>query len=128
MAGDTEFWTSHDDEACWREGAVASVYARQHGLTLLASQTNADHSRRRRLRHDRQVRRATRGGCASKPCKRRMHTGARFRPASGDDGAAVTGLAAGARTSPRRSSLMHPGCRIEQVFLCRDPVDLLPPR
>jgi len=33
MAGDTEFWTSHD-EACWREGAVASVYARQHGLTL----------------------------------------------------------------------------------------------
>lgn len=33
MAGDTEFWTSHV-KACRREGAAASVYARQHGLTL----------------------------------------------------------------------------------------------
>jgi transposase-like protein len=33
MAGDTEFWSSHV-EACRREGAAASVYARQHGLTL----------------------------------------------------------------------------------------------
>ena len=33
MAGDTEFWTSHV-EACRREGAAASVYARQHGLAL----------------------------------------------------------------------------------------------
>ena len=33
MEGDTEFWTSHI-EACRREGMAASVYARQHGLTL----------------------------------------------------------------------------------------------
>lgn len=33
MEGDTEFWTSHV-EACRREGMAASVYARQHGLTL----------------------------------------------------------------------------------------------
>ena len=33
MEGDTEFWTSHV-EACRREGTAASVYARQHGLTL----------------------------------------------------------------------------------------------
>lgn len=33
MEGDTEFWTSHV-EACRREGGTASVYARQHGLTL----------------------------------------------------------------------------------------------
>jgi transposase-like protein len=33
MEGDTEFWTSHV-EACHREGMAASVYARQHGLTL----------------------------------------------------------------------------------------------
>lgn len=33
MEGDTEFWTSHV-EACHREGGAASVYARQHGLTL----------------------------------------------------------------------------------------------
>lgn len=33
MDGDTEFWTSHVD-ACGREGTAASVYARQHGLTL----------------------------------------------------------------------------------------------
>lgn len=33
MEGDTEFWTSHV-EACRREGVVASVYARQHDLTL----------------------------------------------------------------------------------------------
>ena len=33
MEGDTEFWTSHL-EACRREGTAASVYARQHGLTL----------------------------------------------------------------------------------------------
>ena len=33
MQGDTEFWTSHV-EACHREGMAASVYARQHGLTL----------------------------------------------------------------------------------------------
>ena len=33
MEGDTEFWTSHV-EACHREGVAASVYARQHGLTL----------------------------------------------------------------------------------------------
>lgn len=33
MAGDIEFWTSHL-EACRREGTAASVYARQHGLTL----------------------------------------------------------------------------------------------
>ena len=33
MEGDTEFWTSHI-EACRREGVAASVYARQHGLTL----------------------------------------------------------------------------------------------
>jgi transposase-like protein len=33
MEGDTEFWTSHV-EACHREGGTASVYARQHGLTL----------------------------------------------------------------------------------------------
>jgi transposase-like protein len=33
MKGDTEFWTSHL-EACRRSGAAASVYARQHGLTL----------------------------------------------------------------------------------------------
>lgn len=33
MEGDTEFWTSHV-EACNREGTAASVYARQHGLTL----------------------------------------------------------------------------------------------
>ena len=33
MDGDTEFWTSHV-EACRREGGTASVYARQHGLTL----------------------------------------------------------------------------------------------
>ncbi|WP_373991699.1 hypothetical protein [Duganella sp. BuS-21] len=32
-AGDTEFWTLHA-EACRREGAAASVHARQHGLTL----------------------------------------------------------------------------------------------
>ena len=33
MEGDTEFWTSHV-EACRRSGAAASVYGRQHGLTL----------------------------------------------------------------------------------------------
>ena len=33
MEGDTEFWTSHV-EACRRDGSAASVYARQHGLTL----------------------------------------------------------------------------------------------
>lgn len=33
MEGDTEFWISHV-EACHREGVAASVYARQHGLTL----------------------------------------------------------------------------------------------
>lgn len=33
MEGDIEFWTSHV-EACRREGTAASVYARQHGLTL----------------------------------------------------------------------------------------------
>lgn len=33
MEGDTEFWTLHV-EACRREGMAASVYARQHGLTL----------------------------------------------------------------------------------------------
>ncbi|NHZ97948.1 hypothetical protein [Massilia sp. CCM 8734] len=33
MEGDTEFWTSHV-EACRREGTAASVYARQHDLTL----------------------------------------------------------------------------------------------
>ena len=33
MEGDTEFWTSHV-EACRRGGLAASVYARQHGLTL----------------------------------------------------------------------------------------------
>lgn len=33
MEGNTEFWISHI-EACRREGEAASVYARQHGLTL----------------------------------------------------------------------------------------------
>lgn len=33
MAGDIEFWSSHV-ESCRREGVAASVYARQHGLTL----------------------------------------------------------------------------------------------
>ena len=33
MEGDTAFWTSHV-EACRSSGAAASVYARQHGLTL----------------------------------------------------------------------------------------------
>ena len=33
MEGDTGFWSSHV-EACHREGGAASVYARQHGLTL----------------------------------------------------------------------------------------------
>ena len=33
MEGDTEFWTSHV-EACQRQGIAASLYARQHGLTL----------------------------------------------------------------------------------------------
>ena len=35
MEGDTEFWTSHV-EACRREGMAASVYERQHGLTLVS--------------------------------------------------------------------------------------------
>ncbi|MES2741750.1 MAG: hypothetical protein V4754_12470 [Pseudomonadota bacterium] len=33
MEGDTQFWTSHV-EACCRQAVAASVYARQHGLTL----------------------------------------------------------------------------------------------
>lgn len=33
MEGDSEFWVSHV-EACRRGGTAASVYARQHGLTL----------------------------------------------------------------------------------------------
>ena len=33
MEGNTDFGTSHV-EACRREGSAASVYARQHGLTL----------------------------------------------------------------------------------------------
>lgn len=128
MEGDTEFWTSHV-EACRREGSAVSVYARRYGLTLASL-----YYWRRKLklaaavndaagRSGGQVRRTACNGRGSGRTNEPVHTGTALGSASGVGGAAVGDVAAGVRPSPRGSAPMHPGCRIDQVFLCRKPVD-----
>jgi transposase len=52
-----------------------------------------------------------------------LHSGVAVRYAPGNVGASRTGMAGGGCALFAGSALMHPGCQIEQVYLCREPID-----
>ena len=51
-----------------------------------------------------------------------MHFGIAIRSATFHVVTSLAGMAGSAGARRARSALMHPGCAIEQVYLCREPI------
>lgn len=111
----TEFWITHV-VAVKRDGIPSSEYARRHGISVTAL-----YYWQWKLKGS---------GNAGEPIQaskfvalRIAAGGARQSNCTLEMSAAIAGLVGGPCAYRTGNALMHPGCNIEQVYLCREPID-----